>query len=140
MKYFKYVLLSIIVTSLVHIFLWTRGGDKIVTSPQIGDKIESLSYTPYRGFEKAPKSDQEIAEDMKTIEHIARKVRTYAIDDAKRVLSNLGETKLKVDIGLWLSGDKGANEAEIETLFELTRLYHPRIASIIVGNEVLLRA
>ena len=89
MKYFKYILLSLFITSLVQILLWTKSGDQIVTSPQIGDKLESLSYTPYRGFEKAPKSDAEIAEDMKTIAQISRKVRTYAIDDAKRVLTNV---------------------------------------------------
>lgn len=127
-------------TSLLQVFFWTRGGDKIVTSPQIGDKIESLSYTPYKGFEKAPKSDAEIEADMKIIASIARKVRTYAINDAKRVLENIKDTKLKVDVGLWLSTDKVANESEIETLFELTKLYYPKIASIIVGNEVLLRA
>ena len=77
---------------------------------------------------------------MKTIAQISRKVRTYAIDDAKRVLTNVKDTKLKVDVGLWLSGDKNANETEIETLFELTKLYGPKISSIIVGNEVLLRA
>jgi cellulose synthase/poly-beta-1,6-N-acetylglucosamine synthase-like glycosyltransferase/exo-beta-1,3-glucanase (GH17 family) len=140
LKYFKYILLSIVVTSLFQIFFWSKGGDKIVTSPQIGDKIESLSYTPYKGFEKAPKSDQELAQDMKIIDGIARKVRTYAIYDAKRVLENIKDTKLKVDVGIWLSGDKVANESEIDTLFELVKLYYPRIASIIVGNEVLLRA
>ncbi|ASC94163.1 glycosyltransferase family 2 protein [Sulfurospirillum diekertiae] len=140
MKYFKYILLSIVVTSLIQILLWTRTGDQIVISPQIGEKLESLSYTPFKGFEKALKSDAEIAEDMKTIEHIARKVRTYAISDAKHVLENVQDTKLKVDVGLWLSTDKNANESEIETLFELIKLYSPRISSIIVGNEVLLRA
>ena len=140
MKYFKYILLSLVVTSLLQIFIWTRTGDQIVISPQIGEKLESLSYTPFKGFEKALKSDQEIAEDMKTIALISRKVRTYAISDAKHVLENVKDTKLKVDVGLWLSGDKNANEAEIETLFELTKFYGPRISSIIVGNEVLLRA
>ena len=140
LKYFKYILLSIVLTSLLQVYLWTRSGDHIVTSPQIGDKLESLSYTPYRGFEKAPKSDQEIAADMQTIELTARKVRTYAIEDAKRVLENVKDTKLKVDVGLWLSTDKNANEGQIETLFELIKLYNPRISSIIVGNEVLLRA
>lgn len=77
---------------------------------------------------------------MKTVELIARKVRTYAISDAKHVMENVKDTKLKVDVGLWLSTDKNANELEIETLFELLKLYSPRISSIIVGNEVLLRA
>lgn len=140
MKYFKYILLSILLTSLLQAFLWTRGGDKIVMSPQIGDKVDSLSYTPYKGFDKAPKSDQEIEQDMKIIASISRKVRTYAIADAQRVLENVKDTKLKVDVGLWLSTDKAANEIEIETLFELTKLYYPKISSIVVGNEVLLRA
>lgn len=140
MKYFKYILLSIVVTSLFQVLLWTRGGDKIVTSPQIGEKVDSLSYTPYKGFDKAPKSNQEIEQDMKIIASISRKVRTYAIADAQRVLENIKDTKLKVDVGLWLSTDKSANESEIETLFELTKLYYPKISSIIVGNEVLLRA
>ncbi len=123
----------------MHVFLWTRGGDKFVISPQIGDKLESLSYTPFKGFEKALKSDDEIADDLSTISQISRKVRTYAIADAQKVLSNLGETKLKVDLGLWLSTDRDANEAEIEKALELIRLYSPKISSIIVGNEVLLR-
>lgn len=139
MKYFKYILLSIIITSLFQALIWVKGGDKIIISPQINGMLESLSYTPYKGFEKAPKSDEEIASDMKSIALIAKKVRTYAISDAQRVLLAIKDTKLKVDVGLWLSTDKGANEAEIETLFEILKEYSPRIATIIVGNEVLLR-
>lgn len=139
LKYFKYILLSIIITSLFQALIWVKGGDKIIISPQINGMLESLSYTPYKGFEKAPKSDEEIASDMKSIALIAKKVRTYAISDAQRVLLAIKDTKLKVDVGLWLSTDKGANEAEIETLFEILKEYSPRIATIIVGNEVLLR-
>ncbi|MDD3342404.1 MAG: glycosyltransferase [Sulfurospirillaceae bacterium] len=139
MKYLKYILLAIFLSSLLQIFLWTRGGDKFVISPQIGDKLESLSYTPFKGFEKALKSDEEVADDLETISQISRKVRTYAIADAEKVLSNLGETKLKVDLGLWLSTNKDANEAEIEKALELIRMYSPKISSVIVGNEVLLR-
>jgi cellulose synthase/poly-beta-1,6-N-acetylglucosamine synthase-like glycosyltransferase/exo-beta-1,3-glucanase (GH17 family) len=129
-----------VLTSLGQAFVWTKGGDKIIIPPQIGDKLESLSYTPYKGFEKQLKSNEEVAKDMVTIAKIAKKVRTYAIADAQIVLENLGETKLKVDVGLWLSTDKGANEGEIETLFTLLKFHGPKIATIIVGNEVLLRA
>ena len=139
LKYFKYILLSIVITSLFQAFVWVKGGDKIIISPQIHGMLESLSYTPYKGFEKAPKSDEEIAADMQSIAIIARKVRTYAISDAQRVLKAIKDTKLKVDVGLWLSTDKGANETEIETLFDILKEYSPRISSIIVGNEVLLR-
>jgi len=140
LKYFKYIFLAIILTSLGQAFIWTKGGDKIVIPPQIGDKLESLSYTPYKGFEKTLKSNEEVAKDMVTIAKIAKKVRTYAMADAQIVLENLGNTKLKVDVGLWLSTDKGANEGEIEALFELLKYHSPKIATIIVGNEVLLRA
>jgi cellulose synthase/poly-beta-1,6-N-acetylglucosamine synthase-like glycosyltransferase/exo-beta-1,3-glucanase (GH17 family) len=129
-----------VLTSLGQAFVWTKGGDKIIIPPQIGDKLESLSYTPYKGFEKQLKSNEEVAKDMVTIAKIAKKVRTYAIADAQIVLENLKETKLKVDVGLWLSTDKGANESEIETLFTLLKFHSPKIATIIVGNEVLLRA
>ena len=140
MKYFKYIFLAIILTSVVQVLIWTKGGDKIVVPPQISDKLESVSYTPYKGFEKALKSNEEIAADMKTVAKISRKVRTYAIADAQKVLANLGDTKLKVDVGLWLSTDKSANESEIETAFDVIKTYQPKISSIIVGNEVLLRA
>ena len=140
MKYFKYIFLAILLTSLVQAFIWTKGGDKVVIPPIISDKLQSVSYTPFKGFDKALKSDVEVASDMQTIAKIAKKVRTYAMDDAKKVLANLGDAKLKVDVGLWLSTDKGANEAELEALFEVIKFYHPKIASIIVGNEVLLRA
>jgi len=140
LKYFKYIFLAIVLTSLGQAFVWTKGGDKIIIPPQIGDKLESLSYTPYKGFEKQLKSNEEVAKDMVTIAKIAKKVRTYAMADAQIVLENLGDTKLKVDVGLWLSTDKGANESEIETLFTLLKFHSPKIATIIVGNEVLLRA
>jgi len=60
LKYFKYIFLAIILTSLGQAFIWTKGGDKIVIPPQIGDKLESLSYTPYKGFEKTLKSNEEV--------------------------------------------------------------------------------
>ena len=139
MKYLKYILLSIVLTSLLQIVIWTNDGDKIITSPQIGDKLESVSYTPFKGFEKALKSDEEVEADMELLSHMARKVRTYAMSDAQKVLGVIKDKKLKVDVGLWLSTDKGANEGEIEALFEVLKMYSPKISSIIVGNEVLLR-
>lgn len=123
----------------MHALLWIQTGDKVVLSPQIGDKLESLSYTPYKGFEKILKSDEEVEADMETISQIAKKARTYAMADAQKVLAVIKDKKLKVDVGLWLSTDKGANEAELEALFEVIKLYGPKISSIIVGNEVLLR-
>ncbi len=139
MKYFKYIFVAIILTSLAQVVIWTKGGDKVIIPPQIGDKLESVSYTPYKGFEKALKSDEEVASDMQAIAKVAKKVRTYAMADAQKVLTNLGDTKLKVDVGLWLSPDKSANESELEAAFDVMKMYSPKISSIIVGNEVLLR-
>ena len=67
MKYFKYIFLAIILTSLGQGFIWTKGGDKVIIPPQISDKLESVSYTPFKGFEKALKSNEEIAQDIGTI-------------------------------------------------------------------------
>lgn len=139
MKYFKYIFLAIILTSLVQKTPFGSRGAIKSSFLRKSETNSSLFLTPFRGFEKQPKSHEEVASDMETIAKIA-KVRTYIIADAQKVLESIGDTKLKTDVGLWLPTDKGAMKAGIETLFELIKYHGPKIATIIVGNEVLLRA
>lgn len=46
---------------------------------------------------------------------------------------------MKVDLGLWLSGDHTENHLEIERAVKLLEKYPNNINNVIVGNETLLR-
>lgn len=136
----KYILVSLLLASLLQVFLWLNNDKKFITPPDADNIIESLSYAPYqKGNEKEMLSNEEVIRDLTLLKKFTNTVRLYSADDSQRVMPHLKALGMKAHMGLWLSGDVEDNEREIALAKSLIAEYHESLISVIVGNEVLLR-
>jgi exo-beta-1,3-glucanase (GH17 family)/cellulose synthase/poly-beta-1,6-N-acetylglucosamine synthase-like glycosyltransferase len=125
---------------LFQVFFWITQDNRVSLSDDSFDKIESLSYSPYEGYDKKMLSYQQIENDVNMLVHFTNKVRTYAASEAEAILEVTSKTDMPIDLGLWLSGDLKENFKEVERAIKLLEKYPDNIANVIVGNETLLRA
>lgn len=125
---------------LFQVFFWLTQDNLITLKEDSFEKIESLSYSPYEGYEKKLLSKQQIYDDVMMLENFTNKLRTYASLEAYSILDATPNVAMPIDLGLWLSGDHQENYLEIKRAIKLLEQYPDRINSVIVGNEVLLRA
>lgn len=125
---------------LFQVFFWLTQDNLITLKEDSFEKIESLSYSPYEGYNKNLLSKQQIYDDVTMLENFTNKLRTYATLEANAVLEATPDSNMPIDLGLWISGDHEQNHLEIKRAIKLLEKYPNRIYSVIVGNEVLLRA
>lgn len=103
------------------------------------DKLQSLSYSPFKGYDKKLLSFDEISYDINLLSNYTNKIRTYSTQDTLAVIYPLLGSELKIDLGIWLGGDYEENHNEIIRAMFLLEHYPNIIESVIVGNETLLR-
>jgi exo-beta-1,3-glucanase (GH17 family)/cellulose synthase/poly-beta-1,6-N-acetylglucosamine synthase-like glycosyltransferase len=136
----KYIITSLLLASLVQIFLWLNNGDKFISPPDADNMIKSLSYAPYKkGDNKEFLSEDEVLRDLTLLKKFTKKIRVYSAEDAEKVMPAAKKLDMQVHFGIWLSPNMEDNEREIALAKNLIPMYYPNIASVIVGNEVLLR-
>jgi len=110
-----------------------------------GDKLDCVSYAPYRDSEtpldlstRIP--PERIEEDLRRLAAITTCVRTYSIhqglDQVAPIAQRVG---LKVMQGLWLGRDPEFNRNQIEGAVAIANRYPDVVRAVVVGNEVLLR-
>ncbi|MDN5128361.1 glycosyltransferase family 2 protein [Aliarcobacter butzleri] len=136
----RYIVLGLIMAGLFQVFFWLTQDNLITLKEDSFEKIESLSYSPYEGYNKNLLSKQQIYDDVTMLENFTNKLRTYATLEANAVLESTPDSNMPIDLGLWISGDHEQNHLEIKRAIKLLEKYPNRINSVIVGNEVLLRA
>ncbi|MCG3681649.1 glycosyltransferase [Aliarcobacter butzleri] len=136
----RYIVLGLIMAGLFQVFFWLTQDNLITLKEDSFEKIESLSYSPYEGYNKNLLSKQQIYDDVNMLENFTNKLRTYATLEANAVLEATPDSNMPIDLGLWISGDHEQNHLEIKRAIKLLEKYPNRINSVIVGNEVLLRA
>jgi exo-beta-1,3-glucanase (GH17 family) len=108
--------------------------------------IKGVDYAPFR-IGEAPSgpcpSAAEIQADMPALKAMANRVRIYGLagcDIGQKILSATNAARIRTAVGVWLSDDLTANEAEITKLTELMNEgLFKRTDVVIVGSEVLLR-
>ncbi|QOG13326.1 glycosyltransferase [Arcobacter sp. FWKO B] len=103
------------------------------------DEIQSLSYSPFKGYEKKVLSAQEIEKDLDLLSKYTRNIRTYSSQDALHIVDILSQTNMTLDLGIWIGGNYEENNAEIYKALYILETFPNMINSIIVGNETLLR-
>ncbi|MGB7401260.1 MAG: glycosyltransferase family 2 protein [Arcobacter sp.] len=135
----RYIIFSIIIGVLFQIFFWISHNTLVSLIESPSKKVQSLSYTPYYGYDKKVLSPKQIENDLNILSPITKKIRTYSSIDAEIILDATTQTILPIDLGIWLSSDYKQNDIEIQRALKLLKKYPDRIESIIVGNEVLLR-
>jgi exo-beta-1,3-glucanase (GH17 family)/cellulose synthase/poly-beta-1,6-N-acetylglucosamine synthase-like glycosyltransferase len=112
--------------------------------PDARGQIHGVAYTPYQpgqqpGRGEGP-SPEQVAADVRLFHASGiRALRTYSAvgphAEAVRAARRLG---MPVSVGVWLSGDRVRNRAEIEAAVALAR-ENPNVVRILAGNEAILR-
>jgi exo-beta-1,3-glucanase (GH17 family) len=108
-------------------------------------KLECVSYAPFRGAQNPLDPGlhidaAQIAQDLAQLAQITNCVRTYSVDHGADQVAGLAQkVGLKVIQGIWLGSNRAKNLRQIETVVGLVKAYPDVIASVVVGNEVLLR-
>ena len=124
---------------LFQLFFWSTQTNIISLIQAEETKIESLSYTPYYGYERKLLSNEQIQNDIELLLEITKKIRTYSSFDTKTILEAVDNSMISIDLGIWIGADLDENDLEIKRALELLKKYPDNIENIIVGNEVLLR-
>ncbi|HKM18892.1 MAG TPA: glycosyltransferase family 2 protein [Aliarcobacter sp.] len=135
----RYIILGLIMAGLFQVFFWLSRDNLVTLNENSFEKIESLSYSPFEGYDKNLLSSEQIAYDVNLFENFTNKLRTYGTLEAYKILNSSKDSNLPIDLGLWISGDLEGNNIEIQRALEILKEYPKRIQSVIVGNEVLLR-
>lgn len=132
------IFLAFVLVSVIMIGLWTAY-EHSIKLPSSGSEIESLSYAPYKGFNREILSEKEIRKDLEILSKYTKKIRLYAASEALRILPIAKEKEFMVDLGIWIGTNRQENKKEIDLAKKLLKEYSEQIDSVIVGNETLLR-
>jgi glucan 1,3-beta-glucosidase len=110
-----------------------------------GEKLQCVSYAPFRGTQSPLRSDTYIAaaqieDDLVRLKSLTDCIRTYSIEHGLEQVPEIARRAgLKVIQGLWLSSNPEKNRQQVETIVKLTKQFPDVIQAVVVGNEVLLR-
>jgi exo-beta-1,3-glucanase (GH17 family)/cellulose synthase/poly-beta-1,6-N-acetylglucosamine synthase-like glycosyltransferase len=115
-----------------------------IEAPDWTGKARGLSYNPSGLYSWDPAKDvvtvDHLQRDLKELAHITTRVRTYSVSQGLSEVPAIAEKLgLKVSLGIWLSADLMANEAEIEKAISIMRKHTKTIDRVFVGNEAVLR-
>ena len=138
------VLTAMVVAAAIHAAAWHLT-DRTAAPADVGGAIDYVSYSPYLRGED-PKTHrqniaaQQIERDLAVVAGVAQGVRTYStIDGIDQVPEIAGRLGLNVSLGAWVGDTPERDRSEIEAVVQLAK-QHRNVRSILIGNEVLLRA
>jgi glucan 1,3-beta-glucosidase len=130
---------------LIAVSWWWLGQPVAMTGAAAPEKLQCLSYAPFRGAQSPLNGGThipaaQIEDDLVRLKALTGCVRTYSmelgLDQVPEIARRVG---MKVIQGLWLSNKPDKNRQEIDGVIALAKRYPDVIQSIVVGNEVLLR-
>lgn len=121
-----------------------------------GDNFYGLAYSPFGGgndnavcapFEGDNGGDSfclgpdRVATDLEILASMTRRIRTYSINPCKanveQILKFARANDMKVQLGVWVDNNLGADQAEIAQLQDIAGRYADVIQEVVVGNEVV---
>ncbi len=112
-------------------------------APDWPEQISGYSYSPFR-LNQSPQealypSEAEIRDDLALLSTQTDSIRTYSVDSILGDIPRLAEADgLRVTLGIWISNDLEANEAQIARGIEIARAQR-NVVRVVVGNEALFR-
>ncbi len=134
-----------VATSIALFWWWLGRPVAMPASDAAGEKLQCVSYAPFRGNQSPLQADThigaaQIEDDLARLKSLTDCIRTYSIEHGLDQVPEIARRRgLKVIQGLWLSSHPEKNREQVETVVRLTRQYPDVIQSVVVGNEVLLR-
>jgi exo-beta-1,3-glucanase (GH17 family) len=138
--------LLLAVALLIALFWWWLGRPvPMLSAGATADKLQCVSYAPFRGNQSPLQGDTYIAaaqieEDLVHLKGLTDCIRTYSIEHGLDQVPELARRHgIKVIQGLWLSSHPEKNRQQVEIVVRLARDFPDVIQAIVVGNEVLLR-
>jgi cellulose synthase/poly-beta-1,6-N-acetylglucosamine synthase-like glycosyltransferase/exo-beta-1,3-glucanase (GH17 family) len=137
------VVVAALVAALMHGAAWVVA-HRSVTPPDVGDAFASLSFTPFAPEQDKPeKRERNIARidrDLERVAEVTSTIRTYSSSGIMEVVPGLARKHgLAVTLGAWVGVTEDFTRREIQNAIDLARS-NSNVRSIIVGNEVVLRA
>lgn len=108
------------------------------------DKIQSVSYSPFRRGQNPMTGDfpstEEMEEDLVLLSNYVHGIRIYSGVSALGQIPKLAKKHgLRVWLGAWLDSNQDSNRIEIDAVIKLAGQYPETIDRVIVGNENLQR-
>lgn len=141
-----FVWLVLALSALAGAYWWWAVGRPVTLPDAPSARIACVSYAPFREAGETPLdpnafiSPERIDEDLRALSQRFDCVRTYSqgqgLSAVPEIASRYG---MKVLLGIWLGGDKKANEQQVRQGIAIARKYPQVLRGVIVGNEVLLR-
>lgn len=136
----RYIILGLILAGLFQVFFWLSQENRISLSQDSFGNIDSLSYSPYEGYDKKLLSKKQIEEDVDMLSFFTKRLRVYSSYDAQKILEAVSKRNdMAIDLGIWLSPNHEDNFKEVQRAIKLSKKYPMHINNIIVGNETILR-
>jgi exo-beta-1,3-glucanase (GH17 family) len=134
------------VVMLIALMWWTLGRPvAIPAASAAGEKLQCVSYAPFRGSQSPLRSDTYVAaaqieDDLVRLKALTDCIRTYSTEHGLEQVPQIARrVGLKVIQGLWLSSNPEKNRQQVESVIALTKQFPEVIQAVVVGNEVLLR-
>ena len=132
--------------SLAGLYWWWAVGQPVTLPDAPSARIACVSYAPFRQPGETPLdpsafiSPARIDADLRVLSQRFDCVRTYSqgqgLSAVPQIAARYG---MKVLLGIWLGGDRKANEQQVKLGIATAREYPQVLRGVIVGNEVLLR-
>ena len=138
-------LLAGCVAAIVAAWWWLGRPVAMPVGPGDIGRLQCVSYAPFRPGQNPLEAGThvpaaQIEEDLGRLRQVTDCVRTYSIehgvDQVPAIAQRLG---MKVMLGLWLSPERAKDRVQVDTAVALAKRFPGVVASVIVGNEVLLR-
>jgi glucan 1,3-beta-glucosidase len=141
-----FAIVAAIVATIIAAWGWLGAAVELPATPlAAGDKVQCVSYAPFRGDQDpfgpdVPIDPRQIEEDLVRLKPLTDCIRTYSIDHGLDQIPEIaGRHGMKVMLGLWLSNSPDLSRHQIEIAVALAHRFPEVIQAIVVGNEVLLR-
>ncbi len=139
------IVLSCLSVLAALIWWWDQGRPQPVAEAA-SDKLQCLSYAPFRKPGETPLvaetmvSEERLREDLGILASRTQCVRTYSVIQGLAAVPKIAkELGMQVLLGAWIGRERDKNEIELNEAIRLANEYPDTVRGVVVGNEVLLR-
>lgn len=135
------IVIVLLITALfTGIWAWY---DRPIKTPNWPENIAGYSFSPFYEGENPTQNkyptEQEIKKDLALISKETKNIRTYSVKESLASIPLLAnEYGIKVTLGVWLSNDLEANQAELDRAIKIAK-ENTNVVRLTIGNEALFR-